>query len=98
MTVSDGDRFAIAMARLSQARSAVYEATRIIEHLFESDECQSICESIADSELSGSSDSCDPVIPDRDCQDPVTGLYPGQKPFTEINDEEEEAEDVECLE
>jgi hypothetical protein len=37
MTVSDGDRFAIAMAKLSQARSAVYEATRIIEHLFESE-------------------------------------------------------------
>ena len=37
MTVTDGDRYAIAMAKLSQARSAVYEATRIIEHLFESE-------------------------------------------------------------
>lgn len=86
MTVTDGDRYAIAMAKLSQARSAVYEATRIIEHLFESDgqpegnELLPVC-AVPDSG-------------DHDC-DPVTGLYAGQLPFQKEKAEEEEG--AECL-
>jgi hypothetical protein len=86
MTVTDGDRFAVAMAKLSQARSAVYEATRIIEHLFEADEFHAKLEDVC---LDGP--SCSDLDPD-----PVTGLYPGQKPDTELVCEQEE--DVECLE
>jgi hypothetical protein len=88
MTVSDGDRFAIAMAKLSQARSAVYEATRIIEHLFESGGERTIPEDLFECDSSGgvSVDSCDSV----------TGLYPGQKQAVMDQDPEEETE--ECLE
>jgi hypothetical protein len=93
MTVTDGDRYAIAMAKLSQARSAVYEATRIIEHLFESDgpstECQVLPVGVPDD--SGDHDS-----------DPVTGLYAGQiqppTDYTDVDPEEPEVETEECLE
>jgi hypothetical protein len=86
MTVSDGDRFAIAMAKLSQARSAVYEATRIIEHLFESSGVSPFSESVSEFNTGSSIDTCDSI----------TGLYPGQKPYAKIEEEEEEG--VECLE
>ena len=83
MTVTDGDRYAIAMAKLSQARSAVYEATRIIEHLFETDGPRQEC-----SILSGGTavDDCS-----NDC-DPITGLYKGQ-----IQAQAEGEEGDECL-
>ena len=88
MTVTDGDRYAIAMAKLSQARSAVYEATRIIEHLFESDgpaeERQVLSCSI-------------PVdSTDHDC-DPITGLYPGQQADPDTLLKQEDDEGAECL-
>ena len=70
MTVTDGDRFAIAMAKLSQARSAVYEATRIIEHLFEANGNNANVEVLPEHTIS----EC------VDFGDPVDGLYPGQKP------------------
>ena len=70
MTVTDGDRYAIAMAKLSQARSAVYEATRIIEHLFGSDGPKQECGILHYGTPSNSSDH-------DDC-DPITGLYEGQ--------------------
>ena len=90
MTVTDSDRFAVAMAKLSQARSAVYEATRIIEHLFEADGNYSFAE-VDYSPVSSLSVS--------DNIDPVTGLYPGQKPnFTEANEEPEVEDIVECVE
>ena len=92
MDVTDGDRYAIAMAKLSQARSAVYEATRIIEHLFESDRCTETSVVL-------------PVhIPDVSAtHDPdITGLYPGQQApppdYSDVDPEEEsEVETTECL-
>jgi len=88
MTVTDSDRFAIAMAKLSQARSAVYEATRIIEHLFEADRGNPVMEVLPDHTIS----KCGPRF-----GDPVDGLYPGQQP--EFTVAYEEPEDItECVE
>ena len=84
MTVTDGDRFAIAMAKLSQARSAVYEATRIIEHLFESNGGCPEIEIIRDHVSS---------VRGINSIDPVTGLYPGQKPDISIVEDEEQCEE-----
>ena len=93
MTVTDGDRYAIAMAKLSQARSAVYEATRIIEHLFESDGQAEGCQVLSTDNPTANS-AHDP--------DPITGLYPGQcamqPDYTDVDPEEEsEVETTECL-
>lgn len=90
MTVTDGDRFAIAMAKLSQARSAVYEATRIIEHLFEADGGH------PDMAILRNDTANECVV---SFSDPIDGLYQGQKPnITEAN-EEPDAEGVEeCVE
>jgi hypothetical protein len=89
MTVTDSDRFAVAMAKLSQARSAVYEATRIIEHLFEANGGDSLVETVRLS----------PVSECTDLSDPITGLYPGQKPNIGAAEEEPSEEDgVECVE
>jgi hypothetical protein len=90
MTVTDGDRFAIAMTKLAQARNAVYEATKIIEHLFEADGNDPLMEAVcSDGDHSGISD----------CLDPVTGLYPGQKPnITEANEEPTVEDIIECVE
>jgi hypothetical protein len=85
MTVTDGDRYAIAMAKLSQARSAVYEATRIIEHLFESDGKCPVIEGLPRNSTGNNTDTCDSV----------TGLYPGQILSKETVCEEV---DSECLE
>lgn len=85
MDVTDGDRFAIAMAKLSQARSAVYEATRIIEHLFESDGCLPTHETNDSVSVGGT----------LAVGNPVDGLYPGQLP-DQIEDVEEDS--AECLE
>jgi hypothetical protein len=89
MTVTDGDRFAIAMAKLSQARSAVYEATRIIEHLFEADGGDPLFTSV-----------CVPTVDEPvSFGDPIDGLYPGQKPnITEANEEPTVEDIIECVE
>ena len=84
MTVTDGARYAIAMAKLSQARSAVYEATRIIEHLFESGGV------VASPENIGAGVCC---ITDT-INNPIKGLYPGQIP--DVKTVEEDLE--ECVE
>jgi hypothetical protein len=84
MTVTDDERYAIAMAKLSQARSAVYEATRIIEHLFESGSSAVLCEI----------PSQPPADRSFGAGDPITGLYPGQKPSLPVEAEDSE----ECLE
>lgn len=88
MTVTDSDRFAVAMAKLSQARSAVYEATRIIEHLFEADGPQQECMVLHEHPT----DVCD-----TNSRDTITGLYPGQIPDI-LDCADEEPESVECLE
>ena len=94
MDVTDGDRYAIAMAKLSQARSAVYEATRIIEHLFESDGQPKEC---------GILPSGVPVDSSDHDSDPITGLYSGQitppADYSDVDPEEEESEveTTECL-
>ena len=89
MTVTDGDRFAIAMAKLSQARSAVYEATRIIEHLFEADGSCALVENL----------SHDVIGSNTDNSNPVNGLYPGQLPEITWACEEPDAEGIEeCVE
>jgi hypothetical protein len=90
MTVSDSDRFAIAMAKLSQARNAVYEATRIIEHLFEADGSGPAIAVLR---------NCVVPEPVLDSGDPVGGLYPGQLPEITQACEEPAVEDiVECVE
>jgi hypothetical protein len=95
MTVTDGDRLAVAVAKFDEAASLVQQGRKIIEYLFETGESNveipersgivSTC--VVDASAEHGDDPCDPV----------TGLYPGQKgdPATLIQQEDEETE---CLE
>lgn len=95
MTVTDGERLAIAVAKFDEAAALVKQGQKIIQYLFEvKDVDVEIPERIG------------PVSPcernnapshDNDPSDPITGLYPGQKPDPEALIQAEDDE-TECLE
>lgn len=94
MTVTDGDRLAVAVAKFDEAAQLVQQGRKIIEYLFELGEVD-----VKIPERSGGQRPQHCAIPDYSDADPdpVTGLYPGQQqdPALQIQMEDEESEECE---
>lgn len=82
MQVSDEAKLIAVRNKLIEAETRLYEANKIFAYIFEGDGIGR--------ESDGNDNSCELSDP----SDPVTGLYPGQKPGLPDVDE---AEETECL-